>query len=343
MADKNCVAFALGGLGGFNAHGVGFLKAAQDQGLKPDLISCTSGQILWTAHYLAGEDIEAMINAQIDEANVFPKPFDWMNAFWIASKGDEGIFRPAYLENFMDMLKPMDQLSANELLNRFLPARKFIPERPDAEFDRVVDIFNKSDIGIMFNSFWPSEGKEYVHMNEAALKLTRSEYNDEPLDNGTVIAPIDREAVKAALWLYLYGFDCQGEKHECQIDGAYHRQFIIRELCRCSDVVFSVRPQNQKWLGEMPKNDLEMKNFTTQLWFNSSYQGETGRLRFINKLLADGKMVDTEYRHIHLAEIELDVPIKFDQYFVERTSVYQEGYDDTVKKINELREDGLLS
>ena len=39
-------AFALAGLGGFNAHGAGFLQAARDNRYQPDLVTVTSGQIL---------------------------------------------------------------------------------------------------------------------------------------------------------------------------------------------------------------------------------------------------------------------------------------------------------
>ena len=52
MSDQTKVAFALGGLAGNNAFGAGFLQAALDLGLAPDMISCTSGQIHWVREYL---------------------------------------------------------------------------------------------------------------------------------------------------------------------------------------------------------------------------------------------------------------------------------------------------
>lgn len=39
------LAFALAGLAGFNAHGAGFLTAARQLGVKPDLVTASSGQI----------------------------------------------------------------------------------------------------------------------------------------------------------------------------------------------------------------------------------------------------------------------------------------------------------
>jgi hypothetical protein len=42
-------AFALAGLDGFNAHGAGFLAAADNAGLVPNIVTATSGQILVVA------------------------------------------------------------------------------------------------------------------------------------------------------------------------------------------------------------------------------------------------------------------------------------------------------
>lgn len=52
MAIGEGVAFALGGLAGNNGHGAGFLQAALETGVRPEMISCTSGQLLWVWHYL---------------------------------------------------------------------------------------------------------------------------------------------------------------------------------------------------------------------------------------------------------------------------------------------------
>ena len=56
------LAFALAGLGGFNAHGAGFLAAAARWGVTPDLVTATSGQILVLADWLRGEkDLRASL------------------------------------------------------------------------------------------------------------------------------------------------------------------------------------------------------------------------------------------------------------------------------------------
>ena len=58
MAEPVEVAFALGGLGWNNADGAGFLQAALDTNVRPMMMSCTSGQILWAFRYLCclGDD-----------------------------------------------------------------------------------------------------------------------------------------------------------------------------------------------------------------------------------------------------------------------------------------------
>jgi len=70
-AAKGDIAFALSGLGGNNAHGAGFLAAAQDlaggEGNRPaffpglKMITCTSGTIASVAAYLQRQDLRAMV------------------------------------------------------------------------------------------------------------------------------------------------------------------------------------------------------------------------------------------------------------------------------------------
>ena len=55
---QRSIAFALGGIGGSNAHGVGFLHAAAKEGIRPTYLSCTSGMIYWTWRWLEDCDLE---------------------------------------------------------------------------------------------------------------------------------------------------------------------------------------------------------------------------------------------------------------------------------------------
>src|SRR5271155_3179214 len=60
-AAKFTTAFALAGLGGFNAHGAGFLAAASDCGVVPNLVTATSGQIVVLANWLQGDNLEKLL------------------------------------------------------------------------------------------------------------------------------------------------------------------------------------------------------------------------------------------------------------------------------------------
>ncbi len=57
MGKGGLRAFALGGLGGFNAHSAGFIQASLDKEARgeapaPALITCSSGAIWWVYRYL---------------------------------------------------------------------------------------------------------------------------------------------------------------------------------------------------------------------------------------------------------------------------------------------------
>jgi hypothetical protein len=60
-ATGTSTAFALAGLGGFNAHGAGFLVAASDCGVVPNLVTATSGQIVVLADWLQGDNLENLL------------------------------------------------------------------------------------------------------------------------------------------------------------------------------------------------------------------------------------------------------------------------------------------
>jgi hypothetical protein len=92
-------AFALAGLGGFNAHGAGFLAAASKCNVAPDLATATSGQIIVLADWLQHKDLEKSLVVPELENNP-------MAQLAIAFSGDPGVFRPAYLEMLERWLKP---------------------------------------------------------------------------------------------------------------------------------------------------------------------------------------------------------------------------------------------
>jgi len=87
----NTLAFALAGLGGFNAHGAGFLTAAAELGVEPNLVTATSGQIIVLGEWLRGTDLKSFL---IDP----DRPRGPLGTLLTAYSGDPGIFRPAVPE-----------------------------------------------------------------------------------------------------------------------------------------------------------------------------------------------------------------------------------------------------
>ena len=281
MSDKHqspTVAFALGGLGGSNAHGAGFLAAARKRGIRPKFISCTTGAIPWVRRYLENADIAAEIRAADRMFNWFPRAVNLLN--W-PSMLLSGVFRPAVSEYWMRWMTPFSPFLAKEWVARIAPAQSLVPTRPEEWFHEVAETFNRSDIGIMFNVFEPKSGIGYLHTNKAGLKLLDKKEGE--WDHGRVrYAPITAKAVKDALWLYLYGFESQE-----LLDGAYHRQIILREL-HPFDRIYAVRPQNQRWIGALPRTGFELRDLEIELWFNSSYAAECAGIELTNSLLTPG-------------------------------------------------------
>jgi hypothetical protein len=334
-AGSNKVAFALGGLGGFNGHGVGFLQAARELGVKPAIITCTSGMIGWTAEWLDNQDLLPKLETQIRESNKFPEPFDWLNSLYIVAFGDPGIFRPAVQEYWQRWLTPMlpgaftpkpDKAALNRylksMLDRMLPAQVYVPLRPRETVERIARIFNSSQTPVAFNSLHPKTGQAYLHLNDAACDFLGVQYGE--VGGEEKCQRITPEAVAGALWLYFYGFGHKDNPHGL-VDGAYNRQFIIRELTDV-DRIYAVRPMNTKWIGNLPENYFEIQDFTTELWFNSAYAAEVGQMALINKLIDQGKLTDPKFRKIELVEVQVEKQYGYFDFFVEETEVYERSY-----------------
>lgn len=326
------IGFALGGLGGFNAHGVGFLEAAKRKGIVPDMITCTSGMIYWTAKYLEDEDLEKLLLEQVKASNNYPPPFQWMNLMSLGWMGTPGVFRPAVIEYWKRWMSPMSEVSAKQLFDRLLPAQLFVPLRRLEEFGQIAKTLNESPIGIMFNTFSPQKGKCYLHMNEAARELKKVHLGA-PEDRYSAITA---EAVRGALWLYLYGFEEDAETGGL-IDGAYNRQFIVSELSRCNRI-YIVRPQNSSWLGHLPRNYFEIENFKIQTWLNSAYLAEIAGLETINRLLKRNPDLkreegDEPYREINFIPVEVQQNYELFDYFIEDKETYDRSLEASMEAL----------
>lgn len=321
------VGFALGGLGGFNAYGVGFLQAARALGIKPDIITCTSGMIGWVAEWLEGKDLWPGLERQIAEGNKFPPPFDWMNSIWMSMFGDPGIFRPAVPEYWLRWMSPTSRIDTKTLLDRLYPAQMYVPTRPPEDFSHIAHVMNHSDTPVVFNSFHPKSGMGYLHINDAACAFLKAKYGE--TGGPEKYRRITPEAVRGALWLYMYGFSHQDNPYGL-VDGAYNRQIIVRELHAC-DRLYAARPLNTRWIGHLPENGFETQDFTTELWLNSAYAAEVAGIDQINHLIEHGKLNVDEFHKVKLIPVEIPHQDGFFRYFVERETIYQHAYEQATK------------
>ncbi len=346
---KKTLAFALGGIGGSNAHGIGFLQAARERGLMPDMLSCTSGMIHWAWRWLEGADLrrEVRLAAEAAPFRGSLTPLNWMI---LATRGLEGVFEPAwnaYVRRLFQLPPPM---STSDVLDRMFPAQTCVPTRSAQDFADIAACFNRQSFPVMFNSFDPSTGCEYVHVNDAARAMLddqgrrhgrlkrRDPEEHERLKNSlpkVELAAIDTEAVRDALWLTSYGFEAgDGGVPRRRIDGAYVRQFILNELA-AADVVLTVRPQSYHFEGRLPANQFEVKDLETEMWFNAPYAQQVARIDLVNRMVDSGILPKGSYHHVDIVPVEIQVQRGYFSYFFEDVSVFDDARGESLRVIDE--------
>lgn len=362
------VAFALAGLGGSNAHGSGFLAAAQalarergfTTGLLPglEMISCTSGAIASTVSYLRGEDLRADLKRRIDAAAraraLWPgstKETPQQAAAATLLVGVPGVFRGMGYALPQHLWREGAKLvqagvgwrrapTLDEVADYLLPAQLFIPVLPDRFFDEAAATLNSSPIGVAFNSYAPTEGVENLYVNDRGLDLI-GQYHDPAAEYGpgkrVTYRRITAEGLREALWLFYYGF----RAGTAGIDGAYARSIIIDELT-FADQVWAVRPNNGKWVGPLPTNLPGVLDLQTELWMNTSYREQLRALDLIGRLSDQGRRElgarDPKKRDFHpidLKEVELKGQRGFYTYFIEDVTVFDQALEGAYSELSE--------
>jgi hypothetical protein len=375
-ASTPTVAFALGGLAGNNAHGGGFLQAALDQRIEPLMISCTSGQLRWVKHYLAaregGTSLRSIMAAEV--ADLHKTGNLNTDVAMLGLFGKSKVFRPAYEHLLPDLMRNASQAYAKLLHSRgnvlladqlmsLLPGRSLVPEFELSYFDGLRDAFNTAPMGIAFNAYNPKEGVEYVYVNAKAKELlqvsTTADAKDDAKNEGAppaadktagkvtshrpyrVYRDIDTTAVRDALWLYQYGFY---EKDTQFVDGAYFRDMMLAEGV-VADVIFSVRPINHKWLGELPHSYQDVEDLKTEVAFNGTYAAERDQITLINKLLSKNYLDPKQgrgFHHIDLVELEVSTQRGYFDYMLESQDVFDASEKMALAKFAELRSAGQI-
>jgi hypothetical protein len=222
----------------------------------------------------------------------------------------------------------------DQVADFWLPARTFVPRLPQVFFDRTAETFTdpRHGVGVAFNSFDPGAGVEHLYVNDAALQLIR-EHHDRDADydrahGRSVYRPITPDGVRAALWLFYYGFgaDQPAGNH---VDGAYCRSIIIDELT-FADRIYAVKPVNDRWLGRLPQNLLEVQDMQTELWMNASWREQARLVETVNRLHSTDRLDSGDggkrYHHIDLVPVEIGQQRGFFTYFVEDRAVFEAAH-----------------
>lgn len=343
-------AFALAGLGGFNAHGAGFLTAASTCKVVPDLVTATSGQIIVLADWFHGKNLEESLG----DAPFGSGP---LGQLALAMSGNPGVFRPAYQEALMRWWTPPkgSESLSEAMIDRLMPAQLFVSTRDETDFAGIADTLNNHavvggrPVGVIFNTYDLESGQAALFGNDAARavwpikksipsasrsNLARKDGTEPDNDSGDEpdLAPITAEAVRSALWLSLYGFERLPKPH--LVDGAYHRSCIVAELHRF-DRVFVARPLAPGWRGRPPRNWFEIQDWQIEMWFSVGYKAEVDALHKINGLVRQ-KLLGDPFRYVDLIEVAPHKPAGFFNYFIERKPVFKSAYRAAVETFERL-------
>lgn len=346
----NDTAFALAGLGGFNAHGAGFLQAARDNDYRPDLVTATSGQVLILANYLNGKpDLsEGLIDKQLAD-----NPWAQMQALLA---GSPGVVRPAYLEAFKRLFQPPRWTDSfvDMVADRMLPAQAYVLCLPDATFEAAAATFNKSPIGVVFNAYDPVAGqgvlfgngvaREQLGAMEPKLPFTQGNRPKDPRygrdgPGARTLLEIDAQAVKSALWLSLYGFEgLPGGR----MDGAYFRSCIVSELSSFRRVIVA-RPLASGWLTDTPRSWYDVQDWQCEMWFSVGYKAEVDAMLRINQLIEQKAITDPKFKKVEFHEVAPHTPAGYFNYFFEREAVFKAAYVEADQLFKQLINQGLSS
>jgi hypothetical protein len=340
-SDNATKAFALGGLAGNNAYGAGFLQAALEYQVRPTFLSCSSGQLLWVYRYLlAGHPEAESLREALAEDIAGLEAFHQSDAdlVHLAVRGKPGVFRLASyeiaLDTYKNMLSAFVEMAHNwgrtfffkEFLGT-LPARTLVPLFEDRFFSDISNVFNASDIAILFNSYDPRQGMEYVHMNASAReRLGLAPGDKKSYRSRTIYRDITPQYVRDALWLYQYGFS----EGFTAIDGAYYRQIILSELSDAKKL-YVARPVNKKWLGELPVSMLALEDMKTEITFNGTYHAERDRILLVNKWVKEGMLDRQKYHEIELYELEIETQESFFDYIFEKMETFLAARDQAAR------------
>jgi predicted acylesterase/phospholipase RssA len=328
------LALALQGIGGMNSFAAGVLQTLRKEGVKPDLISATSGSIL-SAYYFLQKDPNAIEKYYGEyfksDENGIPTFFKFMQ---YASLGIPNKFSPNYLNVFERFRDNWPFLKLEEWINFYFPNKIYKSEFPQQFFDDIANCFSTNEeVGIIMNAYNVNNDQAVLYVNERALntmELTKKKNFE--------IKPITPDGVRACLQLLQYG-DFKGE-----YDGAYQYNPALFPLVVADEIILVTVEPLGKSLAPID-NYFDIEDFQLKMLFKNALYAELNEISQINKLLEYGnKLVRPEsetkpykeYKPIKVQTIQPTIHRGYFDYFVETPEFYQDGVSQAKKFIGSL-------
>lgn len=327
------LALALQGIGGMNSFAAGVLQTLRKEGIKPELISATSGAIL-SAYYFLQKDphaIEKHYDAYFkSEENGIPTFFKFMQYAYL---GVPEKFSPNYLNMFARFSDNWPFLKLEEWINFCFPNKIYKSEFPQQFFDDIANFFSTNEeVGIILNAYNVNNDQAVLYVNERALNTM------EVTKKGNFeIKPITPDGVRACLQLLQYG-DFQGE-----YDGAYQYNPVLSPLVVADEIILVTVAPLGKSLSPID-NFFDVEDFKLKMLFKNALYAELNDISRINKLIEYGnKLVRPEsenkpykeYKPIKVQTIQPTIHRGLFEYFVETREFYADGVSQAKKFIGD--------
>jgi hypothetical protein len=328
------LALALQGIGGMNSFAAGTLQTLRKEGIKPDLISATSGAIL-SAYYFLQKDTNA-IEKHYDEyfkseENGIPTFSKFMQ---YASLGVPGKFSPNYLNIMERFSDNWPLLKSEEWINFCFPNKIYKSEFPQQFFDDIANCFSTNEeVGIIINAYNAHNDQAVLYVNERARALNPELTTNENFE----VKPITPDGVRACLQLLQYG-DFQGE-----YDGAYQYNPVLYPLVEADEIILVTVAPLGKSLDSID-NLFDIEDFKLKMLFKNALYAELNEISRINKLIEYGnKLVRPEsenkpykeYKTIKVQSIQPTIHRGLFEYFVETREFYEDGVSQAKKFIHD--------
>lgn len=309
------LALAIQGIGGMNAFAAGVLQQFRNRGVRPDIISATSGSIL-SAYYYLDPDPEAIIRyyEQVSTKDVNSLPDElqfFQNVLW----GIPGVFRP---------VSPVERLMENfpfiqprTWVNTLFPAKLYQPMFPAEFYQKIADRFAVSSTGIITNAYHYEKDKPVLYLNPTAFAITGLEVGE---NENYLVKEITAEGMRNCLQLLQYG------ERNGEYDGAYQLNPVIEPLTVADKIVLITVESIEKSLKKI-ENYFDTQDFLLKMLFKNAIHAELNGIRVINKLIREGKVSKEIYHEIDVQVIQPSTYRGYFNYFIEDLPFFRDGLD----------------